>query len=72
MRNKFPKVRTFGNLISRILKVQVQKLHTLTGHRDSVYTLQGSSNDSLFFSGSGDGMVVVWDLANPESGSAYR
>jgi WD40 repeat protein len=50
------------------LKVDVQKLHTLTGHRDSVYTLQGSSSEGLVFSGSGDGMVVMWDLANPESG----
>ena len=50
------------------MKVHVQKLHTLTGHRDSVYTLQRSSDESLIFSGSGDGMVVIWDLANPESG----
>jgi WD40 repeat protein len=50
------------------LKVQVQKIHTLTGHRDSVYTLQGSSDNRFFFSGSGDGMVVIWDLAHPEQG----
>ena len=50
------------------MKVQVQKLHSLTGHRDSVYTLQRSSTDRIIFSGSGDGMVVSWDLANPESG----
>ncbi len=49
-------------------KVHVQKLHTLAGHRDSVYTLQGSSERQLIFSGSGDGMVVVWDLNAPESG----
>jgi WD40 repeat protein len=51
-----------------VLKVQVQKVHTLTGHRDSVYTLQGSSDSRFFFSGSGDGMVVIWDLADPEHG----
>jgi WD40 repeat protein len=50
------------------LKVTVQKLHTLTGHRDCVYTLQGSFDDRFVFSGSGDGMVVMWDLSNPESG----
>lgn len=50
------------------MKVQVQKVHTLTGHRDCVYTLQGSSNNRFFFSGSGDGMVVIWDLANPVEG----
>lgn len=50
------------------MKVQVQKLHSLTGHRDCVYTLQGSSSECIIFSGSGDGMVVSWDLGNPESG----
>ena len=50
------------------MKVQVQKVHTLKGHRDSVYTLQGSSNNRFFFSGSGDGMVVMWDMAEPETG----
>jgi WD40 repeat protein len=48
--------------------VQVQKLHTLTGHRDSVYTVVGSDKPSHFFSGSGDGMVVLWDLGNPNEG----
>ncbi len=41
----------------------------MTGHRDCVYTLQGSSSNSIFFSGSGDGMVVAWDLTQPESGN---
>jgi len=50
------------------LKVQVQKVHTLKGHRDSIYALQGSSNNRYFFSGSGDGMVVMWDIAEPEDG----
>ena len=50
------------------MKVQVQKVHTLKGHRDSVYTLQGASNNRFFFSGSGDGMVVMWDMAEPGDG----
>ncbi len=50
------------------MKVQVQKVHTLKGHRDSVYTLQGSSDNRFFFSASGDGMVVIWDIAEPEDG----
>jgi WD40 repeat protein len=49
-------------------KIEVTKLHTLTGHRDCVYTLQPSGDLYHFFSGSGDGMVVVWDLNNPETG----
>jgi WD40 repeat protein len=48
--------------------VQVNKLHTITGHRDCIYTLQGSSEAAGFFSGSGDGMVVRWNLTDPENG----
>ncbi len=48
--------------------IQISKLHTFTGHRDSVYTLQPSSVPHQFFSGSGDGMVVRWDLTQPDTG----
>ncbi|HYG01715.1 MAG TPA: WD40 repeat domain-containing protein [Chryseosolibacter sp.] len=49
--------------------VQVQKIQTLTGHRDCVYTLQAGSDSYTVFSASGDGMVVQWDLQNPENGT---
>ncbi len=49
-------------------KVQVNKVHSLTGHRDSIYTLQPSSEEAKFFSAAGDGMVVLWDQQNPEHG----
>lgn len=49
-------------------QVQIKRIHALTGHRDAVYTLQQGSGSSEFFSGSGDGMVVYWDLGNPEQG----
>jgi len=48
--------------------IQVEKLKTLTGHNDCVYTLAPSGEESIFFSGGGDGMVVKWDLSNPEEG----
>jgi WD40 repeat protein len=48
--------------------VQVSRLQTLTGHRDCVYTLAKSNEPHRFFSGAGDGMVVMWDLNNPETG----
>jgi WD40 repeat protein len=48
--------------------IQVVKQHTLTGHRDCVYTLQPASEEHLFFSAAGDGMVVLWDLRAPEQG----
>lgn len=46
----------------------VSKVYTITGHRDAVYTLEPSAVDTIFFSGSGDGMVVAWDLTDPEAG----
>ena len=49
--------------------IQVSKLHTLTGHRDCVYALVPSAHEALFFSGSGDGMTVMWNLAEPETGT---
>ncbi|MBX2961854.1 MAG: WD40 repeat domain-containing protein [Cyclobacteriaceae bacterium] len=48
--------------------VDVKRLHNITGHRDSVYTLQQADRPNLFFSGSGDGMVVLWDLEKPDEG----
>ncbi len=47
---------------------QVIKLHTLLGHNDCVYTLQSADVPNRFFSGAGDGMVVLWDLASPSEG----
>ncbi|MCC9137904.1 WD40 repeat domain-containing protein [Pontibacter silvestris] len=49
-------------------KIQVQKIATLTGHRDCVYTLEPSGNQAKFFSAGGDGLVAAWDLHNPENG----
>ncbi|HYG19626.1 MAG TPA: WD40 repeat domain-containing protein [Ohtaekwangia sp.] len=49
-------------------KIEVLKQHTFRGHNDCVYTLQPSSETNLFFSGSGDGLIALWDLANPGDG----
>ncbi|MEI9918629.1 MAG: WD40 repeat domain-containing protein [Bacteroidota bacterium] len=48
--------------------IQVQKLRTLTGHRDGVYTVVAGETPSQFFSAAGDGMVVQWDLSGPDEG----
>ena len=48
-------------------KVTVNKLQTLRGHNDAIYTLTGY-DQSHFFSGAGDGMVALWDLSQPENG----
>lgn len=48
--------------------VQIKKLHSLTGHRDAVYTVQPAAESREFFSGAGDGMIVRWSLEDPENG----
>jgi WD40 repeat protein len=49
-------------------QVQIEKVSTLTGHNDCIYTLQGAHAPNIFFSAAGDGMVVRWDLKDPENG----
>ncbi len=49
-------------------KIEVNKLHTLTGHNDCIYALTEGSDPRFFYTGSGDGMVVEWDLDLPKDG----
>lgn len=49
-------------------KIQVNKLHTLTGHNDCIYALTEGSDPRFFYTGAGDGMVVEWDLDRPKDG----
>lgn len=55
------------NMIAMPL-IEVEKRATLTGHRDCIYTLEKTGQENLFFSAAGDGMVVLWDLTDPENG----
>ncbi len=48
--------------------IEVEKLATLTGHRDCVYDLEKGASNKHFFSAAGDGMIVHWDMENPEEG----
>ena len=50
-------------------KIQVNKLHTLFGHNDCIYALKEGINPRYFYTGSGDGMVVEWDLDHPKDGT---
>jgi WD40 repeat protein len=47
---------------------QVNKLHTLKGHNHSIYALAEGADPRFFYTGSGDGMVVEWDLDDPKDG----
>jgi WD40 repeat protein len=48
--------------------IHVEKIHSLTGHRDCVYTVEPSDQSELVFSAGGDGMIVKWNLSSPEEG----
>ena len=49
------------------MKVNVIKANSFTGHRDCVYALTGSEGRHFYSSG-GDGMIVQWDLDEPDKG----
>jgi WD40 repeat protein len=46
---------------------QVQKIATLTGHRDCVYTVERGPQTNQFFSSGADGIVAQWDLTQPDT-----
>lgn len=48
--------------------MKVEKIHSLTGHQDCVYTVESSDQAEQFFSAGGDGMVVKWDLSTLDEG----
>ncbi len=48
--------------------VEVEKLNTLTGHKDCIYTIVAGEDDQTFYSGAGDGMVARWQLSDPDTG----
>lgn len=49
-------------------KITVTKKFQFSGHRDGVYRLEQGPEPHLFFSAAGDGMIVLWDLTNPDQG----
>lgn len=49
--------------------VQIQRLDTFGGHRDSVFTLASSAQPGHFFSAGADGQVADWDVARPDLGA---
>ena len=50
------------------MKINVQKLCSLDGHKDCIYSLESGQDNNLFYSAGGDGMVVEWDLKSPDNG----
>ena len=55
-------------MLEDMSKIQVNKLHTLTGHNDCIYALKEGADPRYFYTGAGDGLVVEWDLDHPKDG----
>ncbi len=47
--------------------IEVNKIFSLTGHRDSVYAMTPGKGPYVYSSG-GDGWIVEWDLRTPDQG----
>ncbi|EIM76385.1 hypothetical protein A3SI_10144 [Nitritalea halalkaliphila LW7] len=48
--------------------ITVEKLHTLTGHNDCIYTVVAGAESHAVYTADGNGMVVYWDLRQPDPG----
>ncbi|HSZ71293.1 MAG TPA: hypothetical protein VK750_01370 [Cytophagaceae bacterium] len=48
--------------------IQVEKIGTYTGHRDCIYGLVGGISPQHFFSSGADGLVVAWNMKDPDRG----
>ena len=51
-----------------MFSVSVSKLHTLTGHKDCIYTLERAPGVGSFYSAGADGLVAEWNVGRPEEG----
>jgi len=49
--------------------MNIRKVDTFSGHRDSVYTIISDSRPQGFYSAGGDGFVIQWDLTKPDLGN---
>ncbi len=48
--------------------MNIHKIDTFSGHRDSVYTIISKNNNSEFYSAGGDGFIIQWNLESPDLG----
>ena len=48
------------------MSIQVAKVRNFTGHSQAVYTLCADNENDIFYSAGADGMVVKWQLDQPD------
>ncbi len=49
--------------------MNIRKVDTFSGHRDSVYTIISDNTSNGFYSAGGDGFVIHWNLDKPDLGT---
>lgn len=49
--------------------MNIRKVDTFSGHRDSVYTIISDKTGHGFYSAGADGFVIQWDLRKPDLGN---
>ncbi|MEQ6119699.1 WD40 repeat domain-containing protein [Reichenbachiella sp. MALMAid0571] len=48
--------------------VEINKIHTYTGHKGAVYSIERGATSNIFYSSGADGQIIEWDLNNLENG----
>ena len=48
--------------------MNIRKIDTFSGHRDSVYTIISDNSEHGFYSAGADGFIIQWDLQKPDLG----
>lgn len=48
--------------------LSIEKIHTISGHKDCIYTLEKAAEQDSFFSAGADGLVAEWKLGKLEEG----
>ena len=48
--------------------LSIEKIHTISGHKDCIYTLENAPGRDAFFSAGADGLVAEWKLGQLDEG----
>ncbi|MFT7073904.1 MAG: WD40 repeat protein [Patiriisocius sp.] len=52
--------------MSMIAQIEVEKSRQFEGHSGAIYTLESAGKKNMFFSGSGDNLVVEWNMKDQQ------
>ena len=49
-------------------QIEINKLAQLRGHKAAIFAFANAIDSNYFLTGAGDGMIVQWNLSEPENG----